>query len=104
MKMGEIVPLRNEAVNSLAMALVESSKAPLLLLDDEVVVIGASSSFCNAFNLDPARSPTADSPIWAPANGMFRNSTRFSRRRSPEQRRSTLMRWTWSGKAEQPAG
>jgi len=40
-------------VDSLAMALVESSKAPLLLLDDEVVVLGASSSFCNAFNLDP---------------------------------------------------
>jgi two-component sensor histidine kinase len=53
MKMGETAPLRNEAVNSLAMALVESSKAQLLLLDDEVVVIGASSSFCNAFNLDP---------------------------------------------------
>jgi two-component system, sensor histidine kinase PdtaS len=52
--MGDVVPFRNEAVNSLATALVESSKAPLLLLDDEVVVIGASSSFCNAFNLDPA--------------------------------------------------
>jgi two-component system, sensor histidine kinase PdtaS len=52
-EMGEIVPLRNEVVNSLAMALVESSKAPLLLLDDEVMVIGASASFCNAFNLDP---------------------------------------------------
>jgi two-component sensor histidine kinase len=50
----EEAPLRSEeAVNSLAMAIVESSKAPLLLLDDEVVVIGASSSFCNAFNLDP---------------------------------------------------
>ena len=48
-----IMPLRNEAVNSLAMALVESSKAPLLLLDDDVVVIGASSSFCDTFNLDP---------------------------------------------------
>jgi len=48
------MPLPNEAVNSLAMALVESSKAPLLLLDDDVVVIGASSSFCHAFNLDPA--------------------------------------------------
>lgn len=47
------MPLRNEAVNSLAMALVESSRAPLLLLDDDVAVIGASSSFCNAFNLDP---------------------------------------------------
>jgi two-component sensor histidine kinase len=54
MKMGEVVPLPNEAVNSLAMALVESSKAPLLLLDEDVVVIGASSSFCNAFNLDPS--------------------------------------------------
>jgi two-component sensor histidine kinase len=47
-------PLPDETVTSLAMALVESSKAPLLLLDDEVVVIGASSSFCNTFNLDPS--------------------------------------------------
>ena len=52
--MVETVPLPNETVTSLAMALVESSKAPLLLLDDEVVVIGASTSFCNTFNLDPA--------------------------------------------------
>jgi two-component system, sensor histidine kinase PdtaS len=36
------------------MALIESSRAPLLLLDDDVVVIGASASFCNTFNLDPA--------------------------------------------------
>jgi two-component sensor histidine kinase len=46
--------LPNETVTSLAMALVESSKTPLLLLDDDVVVIGASTSFCNTFNLDPA--------------------------------------------------
>lgn len=52
--MVESVPLPNETVTSLAMALVESSKAPLVLLDDKVVVIGASSSFCNTFNLDPA--------------------------------------------------
>lgn len=52
--MTEIMPLPNETVTSLAMALVESSKAPLLLLDDDVVVIGASTSFCNTFNLDPA--------------------------------------------------
>ncbi|MGI8610862.1 MAG: sensor histidine kinase [Sphingomicrobium sp.] len=50
----EPMPIPNETVNSLAMALVESSKAPLLLLDDAVVVIGASTSFCNTFNLDPA--------------------------------------------------
>lgn len=36
------------------MALIQSSKAPLLLLDDHTVVIGASASFCNTFNLDPA--------------------------------------------------
>jgi two-component sensor histidine kinase len=51
--MVEIMPLPNETVTSLAMALVESSRAPLLLLDDDVVVIGASNSFCNTFNLDP---------------------------------------------------
>lgn len=52
--MVETMPLPNETVTSLAMALVESSRAPLLLLDDDVVVIGASTSFCNTFNLDPA--------------------------------------------------
>ena len=48
------MPLPNETVTSLAMALIKSSKAPLLLLDDDVTVIGASTSFCNTFNLDPA--------------------------------------------------
>lgn len=52
--MVETTALPNETVTSLAMALVESSKAPLLLLDDDVVVIGASTSFCNTFNVDPA--------------------------------------------------
>ena len=47
------MPLPNETVTSLAMALVQSSKAPLLLLDDDAVIIGASNSFCNSFNLDP---------------------------------------------------
>lgn len=52
--MVEPMALPNETVTSLAMALVESSKAPLLLLDDDVVVIGASTSFCNTFGVDPA--------------------------------------------------
>ncbi|HLO21785.1 MAG TPA: histidine kinase dimerization/phosphoacceptor domain -containing protein [Sphingomicrobium sp.] len=51
--MVEATPLPDETVTSLAMALVQSSKAPLLLLDDDAVVIGASNSFCNTFNLDP---------------------------------------------------
>ena len=51
--MVEPLPLPDETVTSLATALVTSSKTPLLLLDDAVVVIGASTSFCNTFNLDP---------------------------------------------------
>ena len=61
--MVEPMPLPNETVTSLAMALVESSKAPLLLLDDKMVVVGASTSFCDTFNLDPAalaNRPLAD--------------------------------------------
>lgn len=44
-----------EAASSLSMALILSSQAPLLLLDDQLTVQGASSSFCNAFQLDPAK-------------------------------------------------
>ena len=51
--MVEPMPLPNETVTSLAMALVELSRVPLLLLDDGGVVVGASTSFCNTFNLDP---------------------------------------------------
>ena len=51
--MTEPMPLPNETVTSLAMALVKSSKAPLLLLDDDIVVICASASFCSTFNVDP---------------------------------------------------
>jgi len=50
----EPTPLPNETVTSLAMALVETSKAPLLLLDEDVVVVGASASFCDTFNVDLA--------------------------------------------------
>ena len=40
-----------EAASSLAMALIVSSQAPLVLLDDELRVIAASNSFCNAFEI-----------------------------------------------------
>ena len=42
-----------DAATSLAVALITSSKAPLLLLDEELSVIGASASFCSAFGIDP---------------------------------------------------
>ncbi|MDB5448013.1 MAG: histidine kinase [Phenylobacterium sp.] len=41
-------------VDSLALALVVSSDAPILLLDGDLVVIAASASFSHAFQIDPA--------------------------------------------------
>jgi two-component system, sensor histidine kinase PdtaS len=40
---------------SLALAVVASSTAPLLLLDGELTVLAASQSFCRAFEMDPAK-------------------------------------------------
>lgn len=45
------VPVPPEAASSLAMALIVSSQAPLVLLNDELKVIAASNSFCNAFEI-----------------------------------------------------
>ena len=45
-------PLVSEAATSLAVALIASSKAPLLLLADDLTIIGASASFCSAFGID----------------------------------------------------
>lgn len=42
-----------EAASSLAMALIASSQAPLLLLDDELNLIAASHSFCRDFEVQP---------------------------------------------------
>jgi two-component sensor histidine kinase len=49
--------IRPEAGLGLALAMVASSKAPLLLLDDALNVIAASASFCQAFGIDPAGIP-----------------------------------------------
>lgn len=46
------VPLHPEAATTLAVALITSSKAPLLLLAEDLTVIGASASFCGAFGID----------------------------------------------------
>jgi two-component sensor histidine kinase len=40
-----------EAASSLAMALIVSSQAPLVLLDEELRIIAASNSFCNGFEI-----------------------------------------------------
>ena len=46
-------PPPSDLTLSLAMAIVDSSSAPLLLLDGKLNVVGASGSFCLAFDIDP---------------------------------------------------
>lgn len=46
-------PLHADTSPGLAMALVASSQAPLLLLDDDINIVGASMSFCHAFGCEP---------------------------------------------------
>lgn len=47
-------PLTADAALNLALAVVASSTAPLLLLDEDFSIIAASSSFCRSFDIDPA--------------------------------------------------
>jgi two-component sensor histidine kinase len=51
----------------LALAVVAASDAPLLLLDGKLVVIAASTSFCRAFQIDPAQ--VAGRKIFTLGNG-----------------------------------
>jgi two-component system, sensor histidine kinase PdtaS len=44
--------LRADTSPGLAMALVASSQVPLLLLDDDITIVGASLSFCREFGCD----------------------------------------------------
>jgi two-component sensor histidine kinase len=46
-------PMPQNGADSLALAVVLSSATPLLLLDSELGVIAASTSFCRGFGLDP---------------------------------------------------
>lgn len=47
-------PLLAEAADSLALAVIASSNAPVLLLDGDLTIIAASDSFCDTFDIDPA--------------------------------------------------
>src|SRR6476660_8674254 len=51
--MEHVTPLHADTSPGLAMALVASSLAPLLLLDDDIAIVGASMSFCRAFGCEP---------------------------------------------------
>jgi two-component sensor histidine kinase len=52
--MDSFAQVRPKADSRLALAVVASSNAPLLLLDGDLDVVAASDSFCAAFQLDPA--------------------------------------------------
>jgi two-component sensor histidine kinase len=46
--------LRPDVALNLALAVIASSKAPLLLLKGDLTLVAASKSFCTAFQIDPA--------------------------------------------------
>ncbi len=48
-------PLHPDGPLSLALAVVGSSKPPLLLLDQSLKIVAASASFCRTFDIDPDR-------------------------------------------------
>jgi two-component sensor histidine kinase len=54
--MGDDAPIIPVLVDSLALALVATSDAPILLLDGDLTVIAASTSFAHAFQIDPAET------------------------------------------------
>jgi two-component system, sensor histidine kinase PdtaS len=56
-----------EARDSLALAMIASSNAPILLLDGAIGVVAASASFCEAFRIDP--DAVADRPLGALGEG-----------------------------------
>jgi two-component sensor histidine kinase len=48
-------PTHPDVALDLALAVVASSTAPLLLLNEDLTLVAASKSFCNAFQIDPAK-------------------------------------------------
>ncbi|MDP3674366.1 MAG: histidine kinase dimerization/phosphoacceptor domain -containing protein [Novosphingobium sp.] len=60
-------PFRPESSSSLGMALVVSSTAPLILLNEQLVVQAASGSFCRAFSIDC--NSAVGSELFAMGNG-----------------------------------
>lgn len=59
--------LDNESTANLALAVIESSISPLILLDGDLVVLGASASFCRAFHVEP--SATTGKSMFALGDG-----------------------------------
>ncbi len=54
--MDTATPILAEAADSLALAVIASSNAPVLLLDGGLDIVAASASFCDMFQIDPAHA------------------------------------------------
>jgi len=65
--------LHPDVALSLALAVIASSTAPLLLLNGDLTLVAASKSFCRAFGIDPASVPDKALNL-ALANGMCHSS------------------------------
>jgi two-component system, sensor histidine kinase PdtaS len=61
------IPVLAEAADSLALAVIASSNAPVLLLDGALGIVAASASFCDVFQIDPDR--VAGRPLAALGDG-----------------------------------
>jgi two-component sensor histidine kinase len=61
------LPLHPQAASGLALAVIASSNAPLVLLDDQLTVVAASDSFCGDFLIDAAGA--LGRPIFALGTG-----------------------------------
>lgn len=48
-------PTHSDVTLDLALAVIASATAPLLLLNQDLTLVAASKSFCNAFQIDPAK-------------------------------------------------
>ncbi len=79
--------LHPDAALSLTMAVIASSQAPLVLLDGDLTVIGASVSFCREFKINPKSAPGR--PLFALGEGEWD---------VPQLR--TLLKTTLMGQAE----
>lgn len=69
--MDTVPSLLTEAGDSLALAMIASSNAPILLLDEALAVVAASTSFCEAFRIDPVT--VAGKPLAALGEGEWRS-------------------------------
>jgi hypothetical protein len=72
--MADASPALPSVADSLMLAVVASSDAPLLLLDGDLVIIAASTSFGRAFGIDAVASAGNPLSISVPVNGGRRSS------------------------------